>query len=231
MPLQFDDLGFRTNVDVLKSFIDIKGMNVIDAGCGGMTFTRHLSELGGNVLAIDPDPVQAELIRNGETLERIKFIEASADNLPADDDSIDGVFFSYSLHHVPAELYPRVFSEVKRVLKPDGFLYVIEPIDCPMNQVMKLFHNEDRERALAQDALQTLAGPIFEEASFVQYHGYREYDSFEHFAEFFTSKSFNTYQTKNVTAPEVRAAFEKHGAPNYKFASPKMVGYFKHVKV
>ena len=66
MPLQFDDLGFRTNVDVLKSFIDIKGMNVIDAGCGGMTFTRHLSELGGNVLAIDPDPVQAELNRNGD---------------------------------------------------------------------------------------------------------------------------------------------------------------------
>ena len=230
MPSQFNDLGFRMNVDVLKNFIDIQGMTVIDAGCGGMVFTRHLSDLGANVIAVDPDPIQADLNRKSEPVEQINFVEASADKLPAEDDSIDGVFFSYSLHHIPAELYPQVFSEVKRVLKPDGFLYVIEPIDCPMNQVMKLFHDEDRVRALAQDALQTLAKPIFEEASFVQYHGFRQYDSFEHFAEFFTKKSFNEYQTESVTAPTVKAAFEKHGAPDYKFASPKMVGYFKNVK-
>ena len=122
------DLGFSSNMEVLQRFVDLKGKFVVDAGCGSMIFTRHLSELGARVLAIDPDPVQAELNRDGPPIPDVEFQQAGAENLPVGDNSVDGVFFSYSLHHVPSELYPQVFAEVLRVLKPDGFLYVIEPL-------------------------------------------------------------------------------------------------------
>ena len=224
------ELGFSSNVEVLQQLVDLKDKCVIDAGCGSMIFTRILTELGARVLAIDPDPVQAELNRNGESIRNVEFHECGAEKLPASDRSVDGVFFSYSLHHVPSELYSQVFAEVFRVLKPGGFLYVIEPIDCPLNQVMKLFHNEDHERGLAQEILQKVAKPAFQECKFVRYHGVTKYDSFEHYAEQFSSKSFNSYQPEEVWREEVRAAFEKHGAPSYEFESHRMVAFFQGLK-
>ena len=224
------DLGFSSNMEVLQRFVDLKGKFVVDAGCGSMIFTRHLSELGARVLAIDPDPVQAELNRDGPPIPDVEFQQAGAEKLPVGDNSVDGVFFSYSLHHVPSELYPQVFAEVLRVLKPDGFLYVIEPVDCPSNQVMMLYHNEEQVRALAQEALQELAKPAFENTKFVRYHGVVKYESFEHYAEQFSNRSFSTYPPEAVWADEVRAAFEKYGAPDYEFESPKVVGFFQGVK-
>lgn len=227
---EIEDLGFSSNLEVLRQMVDLKGKRVIDAGCGSMVFTKILTELGADVLAIDPDPIQAESNRNGEPIAGVEFKEAGADNLPAEDNSIDGVFFSYSLHHVPSEIYPQVFSEVFRVLKPGGFLYVIEPVDCPANQVMLLFNDEERVRALAQEVLQSVAKPAFETFRYLRYFGYRKYESFEHYAEHYSSRSFNTYKPENVWADEVREAFEKHGAPDYEFESPRVVAFFQGFK-
>ena len=131
---------------------------------------------------------------------------------------------------MPSEVYPQVFSEVFRVLKPGGFLYVIEPVDCPSNQVMMLYNNEERERALAQEVLQEVAKPAFETCKYVRYHGVTKYESFEHYAEHYSNRSFNTYQPEKVWSDEVREAFEKHGSPDYEFESPRVVAFFNGLK-
>lgn len=219
-----DDLGCITNVEVIKRLISVDGKRVVDAGCGSMTVSRMLAELGASVIAVDPDSIQAEKNRAAEPTPNVEFVEAGAESIPVDDGSIDGVFFSYSLHHIPESIYPEVFQEVFRILKPDGFLYVIEPIDCPLNQVMKLFHDEDVERAAAQSALHEIAVPAFKEWQEVTYHGWTEYESFEAFVRKFSFRSFNSnYTEANVSRDEVRAAFELHGAPDYRFQSPKSV--------
>jgi ubiquinone/menaquinone biosynthesis C-methylase UbiE len=222
------DLGCVTNIEVIKTFIDLNGANVIDAGCGSMTFTRQLSEGGANVTAIDPDPVQAKKNRDGDLIDGINFVECGAEKLPVEDSSIDGIFFAYSLHHVPRKLYQEVFHEIRRVLNDDGFLYVIEPIDCPLNQVMTLFHDEEIEREAAQRALRDLANPMFEKADVVKYNSWRQFESFDDFATQFTSKSFNTLYTEDdVRRKEVRELFERLGAPDYRFAAPKQVNYYQ----
>jgi ubiquinone/menaquinone biosynthesis C-methylase UbiE len=218
------DLGCKTNIDVINQFVALRGKLVIDAGCGDMTFTRPLVENGARVLAIDPDPVQARLNRELEPVPNLAFVEAGAERLPAADKSVDGVFFAYSLHHVPEELYPEVFAEIRRVLKPDGFLYVIEPMDCPWNEVMKLFHDEDRERAAAQRALLDLAVPAFQTCHQFVYHNWTQYESWEAFVARFASRSFNTLYTENdVRQPHVRKAFEDLGGTEHRFQSPKQV--------
>ncbi len=223
------DLGLITNVEVLKRFVSVEGRFVIDAGCGGLTWTRHLSDQGARVLAIDPDPVQAELNRAADPIPNVEFEEAGAEQIPLDRCSVDGVFFSYSLHHIPARIHPRVFEEVRRVLKPEGFLYVIEPADCPINEVMKLFHNEDRERAAAWKSLEQLADDSFRSAQVVTYHGYSQYDSFDDFAGQFSNRSFNSLYTEaEVRSPEVQEAFERLGHPDYRFKSSKRVMYLQH---
>lgn len=223
MKIKVQDLGFQTNIGVIQSFVDLAGCRLADIGCGNLGFTEQIAELAASVLAIDPDPVQAEKNRNSKHATNIEFVESNAQSLPAGDDSIDGVFFAYSLHHVDSATYPKVFEQILRVLKPGGFLYVIEPIDCPLNQVMKLFHDEEIERAAAQDFLMSIS-THFEDTQIAEYHGYTQYDSFEHFATNFSSKSFNScYSEADVRNSKVEAAFHRHGQPDYRFTSPKRV--------
>ena len=218
------DLGQITNLEVIQKYVDLDGKHVADIGCGSMIFTKQIAELAELVYAIDPDPIQAELNRQSAPHPGIEFQESGGDHLQIDDSSIDGVFFSYSLHHIPAELYPSVFAEIRRTLKPQGFVYVIEPIDCPLNQVMRLFHNEDVERAAAQSALRNDWAPHFKYFEEVTYHGFTQYDSFEHFVDRFGSRSFNElYSREDVASPKVEKAFHEHGKPDYQFASPKQV--------
>lgn len=225
------DLGLAMNIDVIRKFVSLQGKTVIDAGCGDMTVAKMLAGEGATVLALDPDPIQAEKNRDEDPIPGIQFVETTAEQIPMDDGSVDGAFFSYSLHHIPVETYPQVFAEVLRVLKPTGFIYVIEPTDCPLNQVMMHFHDEEEVRAAAQHALIELAAQSFDSKQIVDYHSIRTFESFEEFATHFSSRSFNTiYSEADVRAPQVEQAFELHGAPDYQFVAPKRVVILKDRK-
>ena len=225
------DLGCTTNVEVLTGFLSIRGLSLLDVGCGGMTFTRLLAEQGATVLGIDPDAVQAEKNRAVDLPATIRFEEAGAGSLPGPNDAFDGVCFAYSLHHIPAALYPQIFDEVFRVLKPGGFVYVIEPTHCSQNEVMKLFHDEDRERDLAWSALHEIARPRFELAEAVTYHSFAAYDSWEDYANQYANRSYNSrYTAEDVWHPEVKAAFEKHLAADLTLRSEKRVMFLQGLK-
>lgn len=222
------DLGLVNSIDVIEQLVALDGKFVIDAGCGNMDFTRPLAERGARVLAIDPDPVQAQINRTVEPVSNLTFVETGAQKMPVKDHSVDGIFFSYSLHHVPMNDYPQVFAEVIRVLRDDGFLCVVEPTTSPLNEVMKLFHNEDIERAAAQQALADLAIPKFRSVEKFGYHSITQYESFDQYAKHYASRSFNTlYSAEDVRADAVRQAFEFYGKPNYRFKSPKTMMFLK----
>ena len=226
-----EDLGCVKNIDVISRFVSLRDTKVIDDGCGDMVFSQELVGLGAHVLAIDPDSAQARLNRQNPKPVGLKFLEAGAETLPAMDGSIDGVFFIYSLHHVAQDLYPQVFAEVFRVLKPDGFLYVIEPTGCPLNDVMRLFHDEEAERDAAQSALQKFAVPAFRRTEIVDYHSLRQFASYEDFAEQFSSRTFNAgYTEQDVRQPAVQRAFEQAGHPDYCFTAPKRVMFCQGLK-
>jgi ubiquinone/menaquinone biosynthesis C-methylase UbiE len=219
------DLGLRINIDVVNDNVALADKTVVDVGCGSMVFSKQLAEQGARVIAIDPDSVQAEMNR-GQEIDGIEFFETGADQLPVQDSSVDGVFFAYSLHHVPAGIHEAVFKEIGRVIKPSGFLYVIEPTDCPLNDVMMLFHDEQQVRAAAQAALTQLGASQFDSVEEFTYHSIREFESFEDFANQFSSKTFNTaYSAEDVWRDEVRERFENLGAPDYRFNAPKRVWF------
>ncbi len=224
------DLGRATNIEVIERKLSLLGKRVIDIGCGGMALSQALAKTADQVLAVDPDPVQAKLNRSAKLLANVDFRETDATQLPAESDSLDGAFFAYSLHHIPAKFFRSVFAETFRVLKSGGFLYVIEPMPGAWNDVMKLFHNEDRERAAAQAALREFAAPAFSSYEEFTYHNISQYDSFEAYADQFASRSFNsTYSSEDVRSSEVRETFERLGAPDYRFKSPKRVMYLKNL--
>ncbi len=217
----------------LDKLLNVEGLRVIDAGCGGMPFSRALAKRGAKVLAIDPDPIQAKLNKEADALPNIEFEEAGADALPADDSSIDGILFSYSLHHVPAELYPDVFKEAVRVLKPNGFFCAMEPVaEGELNEVMSLFHDEKVVRASAQHALDTLGDTYFKNIEISEYFNVVDFSGWDEFANHYVKSSYNTnYSEADVNNDTVKSLFEQYGKPlGYSFESPMKITCLKNLK-
>jgi SAM-dependent methyltransferase len=226
MPFSIANIGLDTNIEVLRRHVSLEAKRFADIGCGNLTFTKILEGEGADVLAIDPDPKQAQL--NRDTLEgrsgRIEFAEATSDAIPTKDGTLDGIFFSYSLHHIDAALYARTFQEVERTLAENGFVYVIEPIGGPLNEVMKLFHDEDAERAAAWSALENFSKK-FQHVNVVEYHSIVDYENWDAFAANYGNRTFNSgYTFEDVARDEVREAFEKLATKTenaYQFQSSK----------
>ena len=167
------DLGELSDVAAVTAMTSVTGLRVVDVGCGAGKTTRELAALGATVLAIEPDPIQAAKNREAEPAPGVTFFEARAESLPADSGSMDGVFYFRSLHHVPIDAMEAALAEAARVLKPDGFLCVMEPgMDGTHFPVMRPFHDETRVRTAAQAALRNSAPRLFRAVELFRYVQY-----------------------------------------------------------
>jgi len=227
------NFGVCSDLDAIDRCLNVSDQFLIDAGCGNMHLSKALAERGAHVLAIDPDAQQAKKNQAAQIIANVGFAETGADHLPVENQSVDGVVFSYSLHHIPNELYPAVFSEVMRVLKPDGFLYIIEPVASgDLNEVMRLFHDEASVRAAAQTAIETLAAPHFAQIDVIEYSTPKSYDSWEHFAQRYVGKTFNNgYTEADIRADSVQKKFMEVGEKKqFQFESPMCVTWLRTPK-
>ena len=205
-----EDFGETTEIDVVERLVPLAGLRVVDVGCGGGRVTKQLAQRVAEAVGVEPDPIQAEKNRAAEPVPGLSFVEAPGQALPFDDDSFDGVFFSYSMHHVPPEHMAGALAEAVRVLKPGtGFLYVLEPLlSGSMEAVYRPFHDETEVRTLAYDAVQRHATPRFTRAREVWYREPVRYDSYDDFVEDIVATTYSDFERAKVDTPEVRAAFE-----------------------
>jgi len=86
-------------------------------------------------LALDPiwrplRKVQNRLIKKANV--HILFIKGVGQQLPIKNKSLDGVLLFFVLHHVTPEEGIEILNEIKRVLKDDGLLFLVE--DTPENE-------------------------------------------------------------------------------------------------
>jgi ubiquinone/menaquinone biosynthesis C-methylase UbiE len=100
---------------------------VLDAGTGAGHLSFTLAPLAGRVVALDPAAgmlatVRAAAVERG--LAQIETCEAGAAALPFAAASFDLVCTRYSAHHWFD--VPRALAEMRRVVKPDGFILVID---------------------------------------------------------------------------------------------------------
>ena len=223
------DLGDMNAAEAVAHLLDVDGRLLIDVGCGAGAVTRELAKLGASVLGVEPDPVQAEKNRAADLVKNVKLIEAGAEALPAEDNSVDGVMFFHSLHHVPGELMGQALAEAARVLKPDGFLYIVEPgMDCSHFRMMQPFHDETDVRNLAQQALGRVADDLFEECEKYVYMMHPRHENFDAMADFHTAMSFNAITRDMVDVPEVRKGFEAAATSDgYVFDQPFLVNLYR----
>jgi len=136
------DSGYRRRIQPPAQLIERsgikKGMRVLDLGCGSGAFTPFIARTvgeRGKVYALD---IQADMLKQLENklsrpenrdIKNIKLIEGNAYELPFEDNSLDLVNMVTVLQEIPDR--NRALQEVKRVLRPGGFLAVTELFPDP----------------------------------------------------------------------------------------------------
>ena len=224
-------LGELTDIAAVGALLSVKGLNVVDVGCGPGKVARELCALGATVLAAEPDPIQARKNREAPATAGLTFIEAAAENLPLANGSVDGVFFFRSLHHVPIECMEAALKEAARILKPkSGFLCVVEPgMTGTHFKVMRPFHDETRVRTEAQAALGRTATRLFRSEERFQYMQFPRYPNFEAMVARVTGLTFNNIRRERVETDEVRGLFEAGRSDDgeYVFEQPMLLNLYR----
>jgi SAM-dependent methyltransferase len=109
--------------EVFSEFMDIEGAVVLDAGCGVGGTSAALHARGADVIAVDCDPDRIAALEI--SLPDVETALTSLDDLPYPDASFDAVVLQDVLEHVASP--SRVVSEIKRVLTPQGLIYLSTP--------------------------------------------------------------------------------------------------------
>ena len=108
-------------VDFFITFLK-KGASGLDAGCGEGRHTCYLISKSFHVIGIDRCEIA---IKRAKRLCRGNFMVVDSTQLPFKDRTFDFVLDFAHLHTLRRKEQKRYISEVFRVLKPSGFLFVV----------------------------------------------------------------------------------------------------------
>lgn len=116
---------------ILKPYIK-EGMTVLDLGCGPGVFTVEIAKLlkgSGKVIAADLQEGMLEIIarklKGTEIEQRVELHKCEVNSIGLAEKA-DFILAFWMVHEVRD--HDRLFDELKTILKPDGELFIIEPM-------------------------------------------------------------------------------------------------------
>jgi SAM-dependent methyltransferase len=188
---------------------------LIELGCGAAALARALLKRFPNstVTGLEVDRVQ--MAKNlAMPTERLSFVEAGAQAIPFGDSHFDGAMMLKSLHHVPMPLMGQALREVARVLRPEGLLYVSEPIyGGTFNDIVRLYNDEGMVRAAAQGALDAALMDrhgLWQQVDEIRFTMPVRFSGFDEFERKHMRPSYADHQLDDALVARVRHAFEPH---------------------
>jgi len=215
-------------LDLLAELVPLDGRQVIELGCGAAALARSLLQRhpGSSVTGLEVDERQQSKNRAAPPQPGLRFVDAGAQAIPFEAGSFDLALMLKSLHHVPMPLMAQALGEVARVLRPGGHLYVSEPVfDGPLNEVIRLFHDESVVRTAAQRAVDAaVAGSDWQEVANIRFEMPVHFPDFDAFEQRLMRPTFADHQLTDEKIAVVRKAFEPHlGADGAHFTRPMHV--------
>jgi SAM-dependent methyltransferase len=207
--------GPRLAEDVLlRELIRFDGATVVELGCGKAEQTLRLARAfpSATLLAFEVDATQHARNVASSPPGNVEFRYGGAEAIDLGDASVDVVLMFKSLHHVPLAKLDQALTEIRRILKPGGLAYVSEPVFAgALNEINRIFHDEERVRLAAFAALQRAvdAGVL----ELVAERFIRIERGFTDFADFERKVLNATYNDNHLTPTqydEVRTRFAAH---------------------
>lgn len=115
---------FNTPSAHIDSFVKLlkPSSNILDAGCGPGTDSIYLHSLGHNVIGVDLSEKMLDIAK--KQTKDIQFIKQDISKIDFPDDSFDAIIASYSLCYLPKKDIPASLDNFRKMLKPDGLLYL-----------------------------------------------------------------------------------------------------------
>lgn len=197
-----ENINQELNEEFLVETLNLNNKNILELGCGDASKTKAIASNGfdRSVTACEVDELQHE--KNLKlNIKNIDFILCAAQNLPFEDNSFDIVFLFKSFHHIPIAFMTKALKEIKRVLKPNGLVYISEPLySGELNEIISLFHDERIVRKEAFDAIKESIDnqefKLFKEIFFYSIVTYKDFEDFK-------SKMMYVTYNKNDISPEL----------------------------
>ena len=116
-------IGASKRIQIMSEYTDVKPNDIIlDTGGNTGKITEAYSKNCKEVIVLEPKRSIVEYGRSHRP--NIKFIEGGAENIPLPDNYFDKVVASASFHHFSDQ--DKALEEMKRVLKPDGKIIILE---------------------------------------------------------------------------------------------------------
>lgn len=216
--MQSGDLPICSDMELIAQHLPLDNTQLLELGCGAAFTTRRLAEAFPNMrlLATEVDRIQHEKNLLIDDLPQVTFAYGGAQEIAADDASIDAVIMLKSLHHVPLELMETAFTEIHRVLKPSGLLYISEPVYAgAFNDILRLFNDEKAVREAAFSAIQTaVANNLFTLKQEIHCNSISRFEGFEAFDQRILGATHSNFAIDTELREEIRSRFVPHIAEN-----------------
>ncbi|WP_319499962.1 class I SAM-dependent methyltransferase [uncultured Draconibacterium sp.] len=130
-------------MEQLKQFFQDKTVNtLLDVGTGTGSFITVLKETFNNTKFTGIDPDEESLKEATKIHPDVKFSNMTGEQLDFPDSTFDAASISMAMHHLPD--VQQTFNEMKRVVKPGGWLIVNELFSDNLNpaqEVHKSMHH------------------------------------------------------------------------------------------
>jgi ubiquinone/menaquinone biosynthesis C-methylase UbiE len=122
--------GLLDNELILKALNIKPGQTILDAGCGNGYMSKLFSnevKQSGKVYALDPDKYFIKALRNETQGANIEAIEGDITRpTQLKESSLDLIYLSTVIHIFSQQQMQGFLREVKRLLKPDAILAILE---------------------------------------------------------------------------------------------------------
>ncbi len=216
----------------LLETLNLDNKTILELGCGGAAMTKKLASNGENrkIIACEVDKIQHE--KNLKlNIENIQFKDYPAEDIKLEDETVDIVMMFKSFHHVPEENMAKALSEIKRVLKPNGLVYISEPLHLgEQNALVAIFHNEEEVRKIAfehiKKAVENEEFKLFKEIFFQTPVSYKNFEDFK-------TRQMDVTHLDKVHSEEliqkVKNAYEKHSTGEITFLKPFRVDILQKI--
>lgn len=212
---------------LLNELVPLQAQRIVELGCGNARLSRGLLQQYPqcHVTGLEVDRVQ-HAANLANPAERLEFVEAGAQAIPAPDASFDLAIMLKSLHHVPLDLMEQALAEVERVIRPGGYWYVSEPVyEGDLNELMRVFNDEGTVRAAAQALLDRAAdNGHWERVDDVYFDVPVAYRDFADFERRMVNVTYADRRFDEATRTRLLAIFERHmTADGARFVRPMHV--------